>query len=65
MRGVLIRILIAVVCVLFLYAILPPLLRVIGLVVDSDVMTIIRLCVAGLALGYIFWGHRIFGPPCD
>lgn len=55
------RILIAVVAVVFFYAILPPLLNVLGFpITNGDLWTVIRLCVAAGALGYIIWGPAVW-----
>jgi hypothetical protein len=56
MSGLFWRILIAVVGVLLVYAVIGPLFRVIGLPLDSDVLTIVKICVAGIALFYILRG---------
>ena len=58
MAAILWRILIAVVCVLLVNALIPPVLHIIGLDVTGDVLTVVRICVAGLAFFYI-----IKGPP--
>jgi len=52
------RVLIAVICVIIIYALIPPFMRIVGFGISSDVMTIIRVCVAGLAVLYV-----IKGPP--
>jgi len=52
------RVLIAVVCVVIILAILPPFFRIIGFDASGDVMTILRVCIAGLAVLYV-----IKGPP--
>jgi hypothetical protein len=54
--GILWRIIIAVVCVLLFLALLPPFLRLLGLDVSDDVLTILRVCVAGLAILYVIRG---------
>ena len=58
MAAILWRILIAVVCVLLINALIPPVLQVIGLDLSGPALQIIRICVAGLAFFYI-----IKGPP--
>jgi hypothetical protein len=52
------RVLIAVVCVIIIYTLIPPFMRIVGFEMSSDVMTIIKVCVAGLAVLYV-----IKGPP--
>lgn len=56
MSGVLWRILIALVCVLITFALIPPVLRIVGLDASSDVLLVVKLCVGGLALLYILRG---------
>lgn len=48
------RILIAVICVILLFAILPPFLRIIGFPASGDLMVIIRIVVAAIAVFYVF-----------
>ncbi len=52
------RVIIAVVCVVIIYALIPPFMRIVGFDISGDVMTIIKVCVAGLAVLYV-----IKGPP--
>lgn len=69
MPGIIWRIIIAVLCVVFFYAILPPLLAVLGWDhIDGNLWTVIRLCVAAGAIVYIVWGPNVWpqrppGPP--
>jgi hypothetical protein len=58
MSALLWRVLVAVVCVLIAFALIPPVLRVFQLGISADVMTIVNICVGGLALLYV-----IKGPP--
>lgn len=60
MSSLLWRVLIAVVCVLLAFALIPPLLRIFGLDVSGDVLTVVRLCIGGLAVLYIFTGPKWF-----
>jgi hypothetical protein len=55
------RILLAVVAVVIVYALIPPVSRVIGFPVSGDLLTIVKVCVAGLAVLYIGWGKAPFG----
>ena len=55
------RILIAVVAVVFTFLILPPLMHVLGLSLSGDVLMVIKLCVAALAVFYILFGRTV--PP--
>jgi hypothetical protein len=62
MAGILWRVLIAVICVVLTFALVPPFLRIIGLTPSADVMLIVRVCVAGLAILYVLAGTR-WTPP--
>ncbi len=61
MSGILWRVLIAVICVVLTFALLPPVARIIGFDLSADVMIVVRICVAGLAVLYILRGRTI--PP--
>ena len=56
MAGMLWRIVLAVIAVLLFYAILPPVMRVIGFPASGDVLLILRIAVAGLAIVYVLKG---------
>jgi hypothetical protein len=56
MAGILWRVLIAVIAVVLTFALIPPVAHVLGFAIDGDVYTIIRICVAGLAIFYIIRG---------
>ena len=56
MSAMLWRILIAVIVVLLVFALIPPVLRVIGFPANGDVLLILRVVVSGLALLYILKG---------
>lgn len=56
MAGILWRVLIAVVAVVLTFALIPPMSRVLGFAVQGDVFTIVKICVAGLAVLYILRG---------
>ena len=56
MTGIFWRILIAVVAVVLTFALIPPLSRILGFSVTGDVMLVVRICVAGLAVFYILRG---------
>lgn len=58
----LLRILIAVVFVLALYAVTPAFLHAIGFAMNSDVNTIFRVVVAIGAIVYVFWGPAVPQP---
>jgi len=59
MSAVLWRVLIAVVVVVVVYALIPPISRIVGFSLSGDVLLVIKVCVAGLAVLYILKG----GPP--
>ena len=62
--GFLWRVLYAVIVAVLFYALLPPLLRVIGFPLSADVVTIVRIVVAGALLLYVFFGRAWpSGPP--
>lgn len=52
----LVRILIAAVFVLALFAVLPPFLHIIGFSMSPDVFAIFRVVVGVGALVYVVWG---------
>lgn len=56
MRNIFIRCLIAVVCVVILFALLGPVLSIIGFPMRGDLMAIFRIVVGVIALWYIVWG---------
>lgn len=56
MSGILWRVLIAVVCVVLVLALMPPFLRIVGFDASADVLLIVRICVAGLAVLYVLRG---------
>lgn len=58
MAGLFWRVIIAAITVIFVYAIIPPFCHLIGFDMNADLMMIIRVCVAALAIFYV-----IFGPP--
>ena len=53
MSALLWRVIIAVICVVLIFAILPPFFRVVGFSVDGDIITIIRIAVVGIAVLYV------------
>lgn len=61
MSGLIQRVLIAVVSVVIIYALIAPVSRVLGFPVDGDLLTILKVCIAGLAVLYIGWGKAPFG----
>lgn len=59
MSALLWRVIIAVICVVLLLALLPPFFAVVGFNVDSNIMTILRICIAGIAVLYVLKGNPI------
>lgn len=56
MRNIFIRMLIAVVCVVILFALIGPVLEILGFPLTGNLNTIFRIVVAVIALWYIVWG---------
>jgi hypothetical protein len=56
MSALLWRVLIAVICVVIAFALIPPVSHILGFPIDGDVLTVIRVVIAGLAALYIFKG---------
>jgi len=63
MAGLLWRALFAVIALVILYALIPPLLRIIGFSPSTDVLAVVRVCIAGLALLYVVRGWTVPPPP--
>lgn len=56
MAGMLWRVLLAVLSVVIVFALIPPVSRLLGFSVSGDLFTVIRIVVAGLAVFYILRG---------
>jgi hypothetical protein len=56
MAAILWRVLIAAICVVLIFLLIPPFAQVIGFTISAPLMTIIKICVAGLALLYVLRG---------
>jgi uncharacterized membrane protein YvlD (DUF360 family) len=56
MSAMLWRILIAVIVVVIIGALIAPVSRILGFPVDGDVLLVLRICIAGLAVLYILKG---------
>ena len=63
MAGLIWRIIIAIICVLFAYAAIPLVLSILELSVAGNVLALIKLCVAALAVIYILFGKWPAGGP--
>lgn len=59
MSALLWRVIIAVVCVVLIYALLPPFFAVVGFSPDGNVVQILRICIAGLAVLYVLKGYPV------
>lgn len=59
MSALLYRIIIAVICVVLILAVLPPFFHLIGFSASGDVMTILKICIAGLAVLYVLKGRPL------
>ncbi len=51
------RVIIAIFCCIIAFALIPPVFRIIGFEMTSDLMIILRVCIAGLAILYILRGR--------
>ncbi len=58
MRGILWRLIIAVICCVLAFQLIPAVADVIGFTISGSLFKIIQICIAGLAVFYI-----IGGPP--
>ena len=58
-QGFFVRVLLAVVGVILFYAIFPAFLRIIGFPATADLMVIVKVVVAALAIFYVFKGGPI------
>lgn len=50
------RVLIAVIGAILAFAIIPPLLRIIGFPASADLMVVIKIAVAAIAIFYVLKG---------
>jgi hypothetical protein len=55
-EGFFVRILLAVLGVVLLFAILPPFFRLVGFPVSGDLETVIKIVIAAIAVYYVFRG---------
>ncbi len=62
MSALLWRAIIAVICVVLLFALMPPLFHVFGIALAGDIETILRICIGGIALLYVLKGPPVTGP---
>ncbi len=50
------RVIIAIICCIVAYALIPPVSRIIGFAVTGDFWLVIRVCIGALAVLYILRG---------
>lgn len=63
MTNILWRVLIAAICLVLIWALIPPFVGLLGLTIDPNLLQIFRICVAGLAVLYVLTGDRWVKPP--
>lgn len=56
MAALLWRALIAVIVVALLFALIPPLLTVLGVSVSAALLSVLKICIGGIALLYVLKG---------
>jgi hypothetical protein len=56
MSALLWRAVLAVICVVILFALLPPLFHIFGVAMSGDIETVLRICIGGIALLYVLRG---------
>jgi hypothetical protein len=61
MSALLWRVIIAVLGVVLIFALLPPLFRIVGFPLDGDLLMVLKICIAGIAVFYVLRGPA---PPC-
>lgn len=59
-KGILWRVLIAVIVVVILFAIIPLIIQIFGIPQGGAVVALIKIIIGGLALLYVFTGHTWF-----
>jgi hypothetical protein len=63
MSGYLWRVIIAAFACLLVFALMPPFFHLIGFSPNEDLMTIVRICTAALAILYVLFGSAPPWPP--
>jgi hypothetical protein len=58
MTGLFWRVLTAAVAVVFAYALIPPVSRLLNVPLRGDLLTVVQGCIAGIAVFYILQGRR-------
>jgi len=54
------RVLFAVFVVVIIYLLLPPVSRILGFGLGGDVLQVVKICIAALAVYYVVWGKGPF-----
>lgn len=62
MPSILWRVLIAVLACMFTYLLIPPVARIIRLPLGGDVLLVLKVCIAALAVFYILRGSPVVKP---
>lgn len=57
MSALLWRILIAAICLVLVFALIPPLIELTGLMVPAALILIMRICAVGIAVLYVLVGR--------
>ncbi len=55
--GILARVIVAVLAVVVAVLLIPPVARIVGFPLSGDVMLVLRVCIAALAVFYILKGR--------
>jgi hypothetical protein len=61
MPGTLWRIILAVIAVVLVWELIPPLSRILHLSLSADVLKVLTVCIAGLVVYYVL--RPVFPPP--
>lgn len=59
-ENIFVRILIAVIAVVLIFALIAPVSRLLGFGIEADLEKVIRICVGAIAVFYILSGHTLF-----
>lgn len=60
MSGIFWRILLGVLAFVFVWMLIPPICRILGLPLEGDVLTVVKVCIAAIV---VFWIIRGPNPP--
>ncbi len=59
MSALLVRVIIAVICVVLILALVPPFFNIVGFRASSDILLVLKICIAGLAVLYVLKGNPV------